>query len=72
MPAQRVPEQLGPAIVRPAGHLVGVREVVGASLLDDGVVLHLIAEGDGGEIALEEAKSRLRISATLALFRYSQ
>ena len=56
MPAQRVPEQLGPARLRPVGHLLGVREVVGASLLDDGVVLHLIAEGDGGEIALEDVR----------------
>ena len=56
MPAQRVPEQLCPARLRPVRHRFGVREVVGASLLDDGVVLHLIAEGDSGEIALEDVR----------------
>ena len=52
VPAERVAEQLGPARLRPAGHRIGVRAV----RLDDAVVLHFVAEGDGGEIALEDIR----------------
>ena len=56
VPAERVAEQLGPARLRPAGHRLGVREVVRAVRLDNAVMLHFVAEGDGGEIALEDIR----------------
>ena len=60
MPAERVAEQFVPAGLRPARHFVGIREVIGSTLLDDPFVLHFVAEGDGGEIALEDVRD-LRI-----------
>ena len=55
VPAERMSEQLGPARFRPAGHFVSRRETIPAVRLDDGIVLHLVAEGDGGKVAHQDA-----------------
>ena len=54
VPAQRVAEQVIPARLRPSDHLVSGSEVVSAVRLHDGVVLHLVAERDGGEVTLQD------------------
>ena len=46
-------EKLVPARFGPGGHFIGLSETQLPVRLHDGIVLHLIAESDGGEIVLQ-------------------
>ena len=54
VPAERVAEELIPAAFGPTDHLVRLGEIITAVSSHDGVMLHLVAKGDGGKITPQD------------------